>query len=472
MNRTRMFGIWTAALALAVGNLLLAADPAAGTENSSPIAFPGAEGFGSFTKGGRGGRVIEVTNLNDSGPGSFRAACEAEGPRTVVFRTGGTILVRKRIELHNPFITIAGQTAPGGGICLRIDPETADGGPLKVMTSEVIIRHMRFRPGPPKQARFAENVDGLTIANKEKPIRNVIIDHCSFSWSTDELFNTWYDVKDVTVQWCLFSEALAQSKHNAGNHSKGPLLGSKGGDRQSFHHNLMVHNVGRNPMIKLDGFADVINNVAHVPGQVAMSISDEYAPARANFIGNCVTAPNGDGLVHGCAILSTGKGFAIFAEGNLGPHLQDGSGKQSAWFNNIKGDVFVAARHAAPAVTIHTATEARLLLLEGAGATMPVRDAVDSRVVEDVRVGRTRIVDHPDQVGGWPTLKAGIAPEDSDHDGMPDEWEKAAGLNPSDNTDGATDLDGDGYTNLEEYLNGTDPGRKESAIQPDAGDGK
>ena len=152
--------------------------------------------------------------------------------------------------MRNPLIAIAGQTAPGGGICLRIDPETADGGPLKVMTSEVIIRHMRFRPGPPKQARFAKNVDGLTIANREKPIRNVIIDHCSFSWSTDELFNPWYDVKDVTVQWCLFSEALAQSTHNACNHSKGPLLGSKDGDRQSFHHNLMVHNVGRNPMIK------------------------------------------------------------------------------------------------------------------------------------------------------------------------------------------------------------------------------
>ena len=142
--------------------------------------------------------------------------------------------------------------------------------------------------------------------------------------------------------------------------------------------------------------------------QRSMSISDEYALARANFIGNYVTAPNGDGLVHGCAFLPTGKGFAVFAEGNLGPHLQDGSGKQSAWFSNIKGDVFVAARHAAPVVTIHTATEARLLVLEGAGATMPVRDAVDNRAVEDVRAGRTRIVDHPDQVGGWPTLQAGM----------------------------------------------------------------
>ena len=425
-------------------------------ENSAVPAFPGAEGFGAYTKGGRGGRVIEVTNLNDAGPGSFRVACDAKGPRIVVFRTSGTIYLNKRIELRHPAITIAGQTAPGGGICLSIAPETADGGPLKVMTSEVIIRHVRFRPGPPERGEFAENVDGLTIANRNGSIRNVIIDHCSFSWATDELFNTWYNVKDVTVQWCLFSEALSKSKHNKGNHSKGPLLGSIDGDRQSFHHNLMVHNVGRNPMIKLNGLADVVNNVAHVPRAVAMSISDEYAPARANFIGNCITAPNGEGIVHGCIFLPTGRGFAVYAQGNIGPHLKDVEGKQSLWFRNIKGDFFATQRHPAPKVTTHAAKDARPLVLKHAGATQPKRDAVDTRVVGDVITGRTRIVDHPDQVGGWPKLARGTAPLDSDHDGMPDVWERAAGLDPNDPQDGPEDFDRDGYTNIEEFLNESD----------------
>jgi pectate lyase len=418
----------------------------------TPLAFPGAEGFGASTKGGRGGRILEVTNLEDSGPGSFRAACEAEGPRTVVFRTSGTLRVKKRIEVRHPFITIAGQTAPGGGICLSIDEEVADGGPLKIMTSEVIIRYMRFRPGPPRNPQVLENVDGLTIANADQPIRRVIIDHCSFSWSTDELFNTWYDVKDVTVQWCLFAEALAETVRGQGNHSKGPLLGSKGGDRQSFHHNLMVHNAGRNPMIKLHGLADVINNFAHVPGQVAMSISDEYGLARVNFIGNIVTAPNGDGLVRGCSFLPTGNGFAVFSQGNIGPLLPDAQGPQAAWFRNIPADAFVPVRFSAPPVTIHTASEARLLLLEEAGATIPSRDAVDCRVVEDVRAGRTRIVRHPDEVGGWPRLPVGLAEDDFDHDGMPDRWEQNLGLNWRNEADGTEDSDGDGYTNLEAYL--------------------
>ena len=447
-----MASMWHTILAVLLVSWPTLVTPIAAEPAEKLPAFPGAEGFGATTIGGRGGRVIEVTNLNDAGLGSFRSACDAEGPRIVVFRTGGTIYVKKRIELRHPNITIAGQTAPGGGICLSIEPKTADGGPLKVMTSEVIIRHVRFRPGPPLRAEFAENVDGLTIANRNGPIRNVIIDHCSFSWSTDELFNTWYDVKDVTVQWCLFSEALSKSKHNKGNHSKGPLLGSIAGDRQSYHHNLMVHNVGRNPMIKLNGLADVVNNVAHVPRVVAMSISDQYGPARANFIGNYVTAPNGDGLVHGCIFLPFGKGIAVYAQGNIGPHLKDVDGKQSLWFRNIKGDFFATKRHPAPRVTTHTAKEARQLVLKHAGATRPKRDAVDTRVVDDVKAGRTRIVDHPKDVGGWPELAIGSARRDSDHDGMPHKWEKTHGLDPNDPSDGPQTAT-NGYTNLENYLN-------------------
>ncbi len=420
-------------------------------------AFPGAEGFGAKTKGGRGGQLIAVTNLNDSGPGSFRQACETAGPRIITFHVGGTIRLKKRIEIHHPNLTIAGQTAPGGGICLSIEPETADGGPLKIMTSEVIIRHLRFRPGPAKQPEVAENVDGLTIADRNGPIRRVIIDHCSFSWATDELFNTWYDVADITVQWCLFSEALAKSDLVRGSHSKGPLLGSRDGERQSFHHNLMIHNAGRNPMVKMSGLADIVNNVAHVPRMVAMSVSDEYGAARANFVANYVSAPNADGFVYGCVFLKSGNGFSVYAAGNMGPHSDGSLTDATSWFRNRSPEYFAVDRHPAPPITEHTALQARQLLFAKAGATLPQRDLVDQRVVAEAKEGITRVVTHPADVGGWPQLERGLPPLDSDKDGFPDSWEDAYGFDPRSTDNPSVDSDSDGFTDYEEYLNGTHP---------------
>jgi pectate lyase len=222
--------------------------------------FPGAEGFGAHTGGGRGGRVIEVTTLNDRGPGSLRAAVDAAGPRLVVFRTGGTIELQSPLAITHPFITIAGQTAPGGGITLKNGPANLF-APLQVKTHEVVIRYLRSRPGP--SGKPSPNVDALTIADPQRTVYNVIVDHCSFSWSTDEVVNVWYDAKDVTLQWCIMSEGLDKSTNPEGPASRGPLLGGRGSERISFHHNLIAHNRGRNPMIKSSGVVDVVNNVVH-----------------------------------------------------------------------------------------------------------------------------------------------------------------------------------------------------------------
>ena len=205
-------------------------------------AFPGAVGFGAKAKGGRGGVVLFVENLNDSGPGSLRAALEAEGPRTVIFRTGGTIEIKSVITVRHPFLTIAGQTAPGGGIAVKIDGKT-DIGTINIDTHDVIVRHLRVRPGPAIQG--SENGDAITLLDKA---HDVIIDHCSLSWGTDEVINGWYGANHITVQHCIISEALHQSVHQKGPHGMGMLFGDKN-KRVTIHRNLFAHNNQRNPLL-------------------------------------------------------------------------------------------------------------------------------------------------------------------------------------------------------------------------------
>jgi pectate lyase len=423
-------------------------------------AFPGAEGFGADTPGGRKGRVIPVTNLNDRGPGSLRAAVEAEGPRTVVFRTGGTIEVDSSLQIKNPFLTIAGQSAPGGGITLKNSAKNLY-APLQVKTHDVVIRHLRSRPGPsaiPPAGADGSTVDALTIADPQHKVYNVVIDHCSFSWAVDEVVNSWYDARDITVQWCIIAEGLHRPKDRQGAGSKGALFGGKGSERISFHHNLLAHNVGRNPMVKASGVVDVVNNVLFVPATIAAVVDGELGVSKVNFVGNQVLAPKGDGLVHGIAVLGQNP-VSLYVRDNLGPYRKrdDQPQELSVSEKNNSRKWLSARRHDAPAVTTTSAAKAYEQVLRNAGCTLPVRDAADERVVAEVQKGRTRMVDDPAEVGGWPELAAGTAPVDTDRGGMPDEWEQKHGLDPRDASDGAQDLDGDGYTNVEEFLNGTSP---------------
>ena len=188
------------------------------TTTLSASAFPAAEGFGGNSVGGRGGQVIEVTNLNDSGPGSLRAAIDTEGPRIVVFRLGGTIELQSRLEITNPYITIAGQTAPGGGITLKTVP-TYKKSAIKIETHDVIIRYIRSRPGP--SSDISDSLDALEITGGY----NIIIDHSSFSWGTDEVIGIANDARDITIQWSIISEGLANVPDDEDSHGKGLLLG-------------------------------------------------------------------------------------------------------------------------------------------------------------------------------------------------------------------------------------------------------
>jgi pectate lyase len=324
----------------------------------------------------------------------------------------------------------------------------------------VVIRHIRSRPGPsgvPPAGHDGSTVDALTISDLERDVYNVIVDHCSFSWSVDEVLNVWYDAHDVTVQWCIMSESLHNPPGRQGDGGKGPLFGGKGSDLISAHHNLLAHNVGRNPMVKATGLVDLVNNVVLVPKAIAAVVDGELGPCHVNLIGNYVIAPNADGLVHGVRVLGQ-RPVTLFVQGNLGPYRTDDSQPESLFVapqNN--GHRCLTDRRPVATITTTTARAAYDQVLDSVGATLPLRDAVDARVVADVKANRTRVVVDPGDVGGWPDLAAGTPAPDSDNDGMPDAWEQRFRFDPSIAADGAEDADADGYTNVEEFLNGSEP---------------
>lgn len=404
------------------------------------VAFPGAEGFGAVSVGGRGGTVYEVTNTDDSGSGSFREAVEASGARTVVFRTGGTITLESELVISNPYITIAGQTAPGGGICLKGSSAIA----LQVKTHDVIMRYLRTRMGYP-----------LTIAY-DTPY-NVIIDHCSLSWTVDENVNIYFDAHDITIQWCILSESLLEGK--------GMMVGSDGAENISVHHNLFVHNYARNPYVNTSGTVDVVNNVAYNSGAETAFISDSYAKGIGNFVGNYYKR-GGDSDTHYYLNIGAAQAYGddVYLQGNITPNRPtDDLPENFCVHSNDRDDRITTTRNNAPLITTTSAAEALVAVLADAGANKTLdslgvssdnRDSVDTRIVADVKATTGSIIDDPSDVSGWPTLAAGTAPTDTDSDGMPDDWENLYLLDPNDSSDNIIDENRDGYDNLEDYLNG------------------
>jgi pectate lyase len=427
-------------------------------------AFPEAEGFGAGSVGGRGGRVIQVTNLNDNGAGSLRTAVEAEGPRIVVFRVGGTIELQSPLNIRNPYITIVGQTAPGGGITLKNHPSN-ESPPLRIHTHDVIIRYIRSRPGPSTQKACC--LDGIIMLYSGA--NNIIIDHCSVSWATDENVSTYGATHNISIQWCIIAEGLYNSTHEEGPHSMGILLAGDSSRDFSAHHNLLAHNSERNPRIAAGGLVDFVNNVVYNYGVTAGYFSNPDGDLPVNYVGNIVKV-GADSQSAYEVELSRRESFtfSLYVSGNIGPHRPTDNLDESLVVSPEDRIWIVPTRHDAPTVTTTSAFTAYDQVLDSAGATIGLdgqgnsfwrRDAADERIVNDVRNGTGGIIDDPSQVGGWPELAAGTAPRDSDHDGMPDEWEDIWGFHPCNATDGPSDADGDGYTNVEEYLNGTDPGR-------------
>jgi pectate lyase len=426
--------------------------------DAQQLAFPGAEGFGAYAKGGRGGDVYTVSNLNDSGTGSFRYGIEsAKGPRTIVFAVSGLIPLKSALSVNKNYITIAGQTAPGDGICLRDEC-------LKIDANHVVVRYIRSRLG----CKAGKESDAISVSSG----KNIIMDHCSASWSVDECFSCSTGDKgridSVTVQWSIIAEALHKSIHHKGAHGYGALIRGCYGAKYTYHHNLFAHNYSRNPRpgnydqnnrnLDPQGLLfDFRNNVMYNWGGSRPGYdADKESVTHYNYVGN-YGKPGPDSDKSGYAYSAQCKFFKAYYSGNY----FYGTIPSDQWsLVNFSGDwtknEIDSYKQTVPfptgPVTTDNVLDAYKNVLAKAGASL-VRDAVDARVVNDVQKGTGHIIGNEDEVGGWPVYKTYKPQADTDHDGMPDTWEKQKGLNPSDPADRNGDRDKDGYTNLEEYLN-------------------
>ena len=466
-------------------------------------AFPGAEGGGMFSYGGRGGKVITVTNLNDRGPGSFREACEVGGARIIVFNVAGIIRLETPIIVRAPYITIAGQTAPGDGVCIA-------GESFWVDTHDVVVRHMRFRRGETKVTRRDDSFGG-------NPIGNIMIDHCSCTWGLDEnisfyrhMYSPGEGYKDeklptvnVTIQNTISAQAL-----DTYNHAFGSTLG---GENCAFMRNLWASNAGRNPSVGWYGIFNFVNNVVYNWVHRSMDggdyramfnvVNNYYKPGpltpKDSPVGHRILKPEAgrsklDYKVYG-RVYADGnimEGYPAITEDNWAGGIQiETQPNTDGYTENMRSN----RPFEMPYIRITSAHDAYDFVLKNAGANIPCRDIVDERIIEEVRTGipyydkkmakdangdltglapksmgedgqfkyrrlpkdsyKQGIITDIRQMGGYPEYK-GTPYVDTDGDGMPDEWEKANGLNPNDPSDANKDCTGDGYTNIEKYING------------------
>jgi hypothetical protein len=451
-------------------------------------AFPGAEGGGKYSFGGRGGKVYVVTNLNDDGPGSLRWACEQGGARIVVFNVAGIIRLKTPLIIRAPYITIAGQSAPGDGVCVA-------GESVWINTHDVVIRYMRFRRGETNVGRRDDAIGG-------NPIGNIMIDHVSASWGLDEnmsMYRHMYNdstgtieqklpTVNITIQNSIFSEAL-----DTWNHAFGSTLG---GENCTFMRNLWANNAGRNPSIGWNGVFNFVNNI--VFNWVHRSVDGGDYRAQYNIINNYFKpgplTPKISPVGHRILKPESGRSklkYLVFGRAYVNGNIMDGYDHITR--DNWNGGVQVedepnAGKYTAamrvdkplpmPVLTILPAQEAYKYVLQNVGATLPKRDAVDARVIEQVRTGKIiykegvklpetqfkhrrlpldsykeGIITDISQVGGYPEYK-GTPYKDSDSDGMPDDYEIKNGLNPKNAADASLVKSKDGYTNIEVYLNG------------------
>jgi pectate lyase len=441
------------------------------------LAFPGAEGFGRSTPGGRGGKVFAVTRLDDYAPatvppseryryaGTLRYALEEESVarRFIVFRVGGTIDAVAPIVVARPYTTIAGQTAPGGGIAIRRSG-------LNVLTHDVIVRGLRTRVGIGTCSTCGDpgDRDGLRVSSASgDSVHDVIFDHCSTSWAADENMSLWNwrfpdnpRIHDVTIQWSISSEALHCSKHQENGvyqcHSMGLLIGDHSRN-VSVHHNLFAHDADRNPLVTGDATAEVINNVVYdFNWALKVTPNQTPLPTFVNAIGNWFQAgPDTPSSRRGITVSpDIDAATRIYVRGNVGPGRPADTGDD--WLA-VSGDPKYRSSSlatAASGITSTDATSAYEAVLARAGATAPKRDAIDAAVVASIRNRTGGIIDRVEDsvAGGFVTYANGAPPPDSDGDGVPDEFERTHGLAPANPSDG-NGIAPSGYTWIEEYVN-------------------
>jgi pectate lyase len=436
-------------------------------EEEKPIAFPGAEGFGKYTTGGRGGKVYIVSNLEDAGPGSLREAATSKGPRTIVFSVSGTIRLKSVLALKSN-TTIAGQTAPGDGICIADYPVSISG-------DNIIIRYLRVRLGDRYENTGMVDGAGSDDAMGGGGRKNIMVDHCSVSWSNDEVLSI-YNGDSTTLQWNLISEPLNYSYHfekgdkDFEHHGYGGIWG---GYHMSAHHNLFAHCTSRTP--RFNGtrqhpaeYVDYRNNVIYNWGHNNAyageggnySLVNNYYKAgpgtSKNVLNRIVNpyAPFGKFFVSGNFINGSPD---VTADNSLGVHLGDKADQDEE-----KKNVLVNADFPTEPISQQSAKDAYTLVLAKVGATLPARDTLDQRIINDVKNGTGRIIDvqggYPhgtpfeQTASAWPALRSAPAPLDSDGDGMPDNWEIKNGLDPKSNDATGTRLHSF-YTNIEVYIN-------------------
>lgn len=448
-------------------------------------AFLGAEGGGSLTKGGRGGTVIEVTNLNDSGSGSLRACVQASGPRTCVFRVGGTIALQSALIVTNPYLTVAGQTAPGGGIQLS-GKNTASTAPevLDFRTHDIIWRYTRLRKG----YNASTPDQGGDVVVMRPGAYAVVLDHNSISWTQDEnidigAWSSGTPPNSITVSWNIIAEPL--SAHPT---SMGMGAYSREANDQitniDFHHNFIPNSSHRNPLVGSKSLRWV-NNILYNYGYYANQFE---GGVQVDIINNIYkSGPLGGGdpgqdheiQVYPAGYPNTASGSpSLYVSGNKGPNHPDPAALATEWTDMVRevasengmeiGLLSTSYRRTSPmpaagiAIGVTPISSLESVVIPTAGASqrldcngnwVAARDAVDTRLVNDYQAGRGSLPSTEDSVGGFPNIAAGTPCSDADHDGMPDAWETARGLNPNDASDARTVSTG-GYTNLERYLNG------------------
>jgi pectate lyase len=440
-------------------------------QRSKPLAFPTAEGFGKYTTGGRGGKIFIVKNLYDHGTGSFREAAEAKEKRIIVFAVSGTIHLQTKLSIKDN-VTIAGQTAPGDGICL------ADNG-VQLGGNNIIVRYLRFRMGDKYQKGGMVDGNGADDAFGGTRRKNIIIDHCSLSWSTDEVFSI-YAGDSTTLQWNLIAEPLNYSYHfetgdkDYEHHGFGGIWG---GFHSTFHHNLFAHCNNRTP--RFDGIrntpienCDFRNNVIYNWGGNNVYAGEgghynivnnyyKYGPstsmqARARIVNpykKLPTIPFGKFYVNGNVV----EGFPDVSNNNwLAVKMENGTTEDAT---NAKLDKPIEVID----INTETAENAYLNVLQNVGVVLPKRDTMDERIIQDVRNRTGRFIDvqggyshgtaYELTVNAWPFLQSLPAKPDTDNDGMPDDWEKKKGLNPADASDASLLSQHSSYTNIEVYIN-------------------